>query len=75
MTRDQIIAELSKSFAFVKQAMSDTSDAILETTPKNSVRQTTVRTTWIAAVTHLHEHLGHLIAYARSNPITPPWSK
>jgi hypothetical protein len=25
--------------------------------------------------THLHEHLGQLIAYARSNNVTPPWSK
>jgi uncharacterized damage-inducible protein DinB len=23
---------------------------------------------------HLHEHLGQLIVYARSNGITPPWS-
>jgi hypothetical protein len=43
--------------------------------PKNSVRQTTTRATWIATVTHLHEHLGQLIAYARSNNVTPPWSK
>jgi hypothetical protein len=27
------------------------------------------------AVTHLHEHLGQLIAYARMNGIKPPWSK
>jgi hypothetical protein len=24
---------------------------------------------------YLHEHLGQLIAYARSNKVTPPWSK
>jgi DinB superfamily len=75
MTRDQIIAELSKSFTFLKQAMSDSPDRTLESPPKNSVRKTTVRATWIATVTHLHEHLGQLIAYARSNNITPPWSK
>ena len=23
----------------------------------------------------LHEHLGQLIAYARANKVTPPWSK
>lgn len=75
MTRDQIIAELSKSFVFLKQAMNDTPDAALETAPKNSMRKTTVRATWIATATHLHEHLGQLIAYARSNAIVPPWSK
>jgi hypothetical protein len=68
-TRDQIIAELSKSFAFLKQAMNDTPDATLESPPKNSMRKTTVRATWIATATHLHEHLGQLIA------IAPPWSK
>jgi hypothetical protein len=29
----------------------------------------------VGTVTHLHEHLGQLIAYARSNKVTPPWSK
>ena len=75
LTREQILAELSKSFAFLKQAMNDSPDRLLESTPKNSSRKTTVRATWIATVTHLHEHLGQLIAYARSNDITPPWSK
>jgi hypothetical protein len=46
MTRDQIIAELSKSFAFLKQAMSGTLDATLASPPKNSTRKkTTVRAT------------------------------
>jgi hypothetical protein len=75
MTRDQIIGELTKSFAFLKQAMTDTPEASLESTPKFSMRKTTTRETWIATVTHLHEHLGQLIAYARSNNVTPPWSK
>ena len=25
-------------------------------------------------ITHLHEHLGQAIAYARMNKVTPPWS-
>jgi uncharacterized damage-inducible protein DinB len=24
---------------------------------------------------HMHEHLGQSIAYARTNHVTPPWSK
>ena len=75
LTREQLVAELTKSFAFLKDAISKTPDATLETPPKNSVRKTTTRATWIATVTHLHEHLGQLIAYARSNNVTPPWSK
>ena len=75
LTREQLAAELTKSFAFLKDAMKKTPDATLETPPMNSVRKTTTRATWIATVTHLHEHLGQLIAYARSNNVTPPWSK
>ena len=30
---------------------------------------------WILATTHLHEHLGQAIAYARSNGVVPPWSR
>jgi DinB superfamily len=72
-TREQILAELDASFAFLEQQMAATTDAKLATPskwPKTSTRQL-----WIASTTHLHEHLGQLIAYARSNKITPPWSR
>lgn len=75
MTRDQIIAELEKSFTFLKQAMTDTPAAELEAPPTLSIRKITRRGLWISTTTHLHEHLGQLIAYARSNNVTPPWSK
>jgi len=74
-TRAEMIGELEKSFAFLKQSMGDTSDAQLESTMKMFGRDSAVRTTWVGTVTHLHEHLGQLIAYARSNKIVPPWSK
>ena len=75
LSREQVLAELTASFAFLRQALVDTPEARFEMRPLNSVRNTTTRATWIAAVTHLHEHLGQLIAYARSNNVTPPWSK
>ena len=75
LTRDEIIAELSASFAHLKRAISDTPDGTLEKRPRLSVRNITTREHWIATVAHLHEHLGQLIAYARMNNITPPWSK
>lgn len=75
MTRDQIIAELEKSFKFLKQAMTDTPDAKLEEQPKFKADKITTRGLWMGTVAHLHEHLGQLIAYARSNNVTPPWSK
>jgi hypothetical protein len=72
-TRAQVIAELEKSFAYLEQQMTAAPAASLATPskwPKTSKQQL-----WISATTHLHEHLGQLIAYARSNNITPPWSK
>ena len=75
MSRDQIIAELGKSFAFLKKAMTDTPDAKLDATIDAFGRKTTSRNMWVSTATHLHEHLGQLIAYARSNGVTPPWSK
>ena len=74
-TRAEIIAEVERSFAFMKKAMADTPDAKLDTTVKMFGSESTVRATWVGAVTHVHEHLGQLIAYARSNKVVPPWSK
>jgi len=75
MTRDQVIAELSKSFAFLKTSMTAVTDAQLNAPIELFGQKTTNRSMWITTATHLHEHLGQLIAYARSNKVTPPWSK
>src|SRR5215207_817353 len=47
LTREQLVDELTKSFAFLKDAMRKTADATLEAPPPNSVRKTTTRATWI----------------------------
>ena len=75
MNRDQVIAEMQKSFAFLKQAMGAAPDAKMGETIEAFGQKTTARSMWISTATHLHEHLGQLIAYARSNNVTPPWSK
>jgi hypothetical protein len=75
LSRDQTIAELEKSFAFLKKALADLPDAKLEAPVEFFGEKTTMRGVWIVTTTHLHEHLGQLIAYARGNKVTPPWSK
>ena len=35
----------------------------------------TMQSAWVLGTTHLHEHLGQLIAYARTNGVKPPWSQ
>jgi uncharacterized damage-inducible protein DinB len=75
MTKAEVIASLEKSFAFLRTSMGATTDAQLNTPIDMFGQKATTRAVWITTATHLHEHLGQLIAYARSNKITPPWSK
>lgn len=75
MTRDQIVAELEASFAHLHQGMAKTTDANLTETIKFFGQDWTRQRAMVLLVTHLHEHLGQLIAYARSNNVTPPWSR
>ena len=74
-TRAEVIAEVQKSFAFMKDAMAKTPAATVEAPMKMFGQATTAQATWISATTHLHEHLGQLIAYARMNRVVPPWSR
>lgn len=75
MNKAAVIAELEKSFTFLRTSMSSTTDAQLDAPIDMFGQKSTTRALWVSTATHLHEHLGQLIAYARSNKITPPWSK
>ena len=74
LPKDSVIAELKRSFAFVKQSLQGATAASM-TAPVTMFGQPfTGQSAWILTVTHLHEHLGQLIAYARTNGVKPPWS-
>lgn len=74
LPKDSVIAELKRSFAFVKQSLQGVTAASM-TAPVTMFGQPfTGQSAWILTVTHLHEHLGQLIAYARANKVKPPWS-
>jgi uncharacterized damage-inducible protein DinB len=75
LSRDATIAELEASFRHLKQAMSAAGDANLGKSIKMFGQDFTMQQVWILATTHLHEHLGQAIAYARSNDVVPPWSR
>jgi uncharacterized damage-inducible protein DinB len=74
VTRAQAIAELEKSFTHLRKSLRETPDAKLGASVKMFGQPVTMQQGWIMATTHLHEHLGQLIAYARSVGVTPPWS-
>jgi uncharacterized damage-inducible protein DinB len=70
----QVVDWLKKSFAHVRQAISNTPDADLDKPTKLFGRDATVREVFFLVANHQHEHLGQSIAYARSNGVVPPWT-
>ncbi len=75
LTGETLLAEVQKSFAFLKSTLAAVPEAKLNDPIEMFGQKNTNRGMWIMAVSHLHEHLGQLIAYARSNNVVPPWSK
>lgn len=73
LSKEATIAELQKSFAHLTAAMQGASpmgESI------SMFGQTFTRQGFLILVTtHLHEHLGQMIAYARSVGVVPPWSR
>jgi uncharacterized damage-inducible protein DinB len=74
LDRDATIRELEASFNFVKGALR-AADGSMGKTVKLFGQDHTLQQVWILTTTHLHEHLGQAIAYARSNGVVPPWSQ
>jgi uncharacterized damage-inducible protein DinB len=74
LPKDSIVAELRRSFAFVKQSLQGTTATTMAGPVTMFGQPFTGQSAWILAVTHVHEHLGQLIAYARTNGVKPPWS-
>jgi len=71
----QVIEQLNKGFAHAKKELEALDPATL--TGKRKVMGQDRGAAEIALFVggDLHEHLGQLIAYARTNHIVPPWSK
>lgn len=69
------IKEMEASFAFLKNVMQAVPASSLSAKQKIFGAEMTGQQLWILTTTHLHEHLGQMIAYARSNGVVPPWSK
>jgi hypothetical protein len=69
------IAEVERSFAHLRKSLSSTPPARLGERVSMFGQTFTGQQTWLMTATHLHEHLGQLIAYARSNGVTPPWGQ
>lgn len=71
----QIIAKLKEADASVRAAIMAMPDADLDKATKIFGMDMTYRGVSILLESHVHEHLGQMIAYARSNGVVPPWSR
>ncbi|HUJ40316.1 MAG TPA: DinB family protein [Candidatus Acidoferrales bacterium] len=71
--KEKVVETLKASFAHIEAAIQNAPD--LDKTVKLFNHEATIREVILQAVTHCHEHLGQLIAYARVNAIVPPWSE
>ncbi|MBA3854846.1 MAG: hypothetical protein C0503_10540 [Gemmatimonas sp.] len=74
LTKAQIVADLEASFAHLHRAVNVNTDANITESINWFGTQATRLQGMTGTVGHLHEHLGQLIAYARSNNVKPPWS-
>ncbi len=74
-SKPEVLEHLKNGFAYTKATLGAL-DAQALTGPKKLFGgEHTIIETSIGMGADLHEHLGQLIAYARMNGITPPWSK
>ena len=71
----KVVAALKDSFAHVREAVENMSDADLSKPAKLFGHETSYEGVLFLIANHMHEHLGQSIAYARTNGVTPPWSK
>lgn len=72
--RADIQRALMHSFVHVKKALMAASDADLEKPAEFFGMKTTVRGGYLLILSHVHEHLGQSIAYARMSGVVPPWT-
>jgi len=75
-TKEQLVPALKKSTEFVLSAVNGVSnDALNDKIEFPFPGDFTTMSAILIAQGHCNEHLGQLIAYARSNGVTPPWSE
>lgn len=75
MNKDEAINALKESVAYIKSGIQNISAGDFDTKIDFFGNEITKRQAMFILGDHTAEHLGQLIAYARSNGIAPPWSR
>jgi uncharacterized damage-inducible protein DinB len=73
--KTDVINWLKRSLAAVKEAHASVTAKDLNRKVHIADRDATVDGMYLRIIVHANEHMGQLIAYARTTGITPPWSK
>ena len=74
-SKPQVLEQLRRSIDFTRSQLRGIPDAELDQPVTMFGQATTKRGVLMTVATHAHEHLGQLIAYARTNGVVPPWSR
>ena len=73
--KDAIVEALDLSIEHVKSRVAEMSEAELTETTELYGRQVPGWAVLVQLVSHMNEHVGQSVAYARMNGIAPPWSR
>ncbi|MCW8806307.1 MAG: DinB family protein [Ignavibacteriaceae bacterium] len=73
--KTEIMEKVSESFETLKERVGMLTEEDLNREVEVFGMTMTIRNFMITMIGHTHEHLGQSIAYARTNHVTPPWSK
>ncbi len=74
-SKADVMAKLEMSIGYAQHAMATFPEAALDEEVTIFGPPMRHRDALLVLLSHSHEHLGQLIAYARSNGVAPPWSQ
>ncbi len=71
--RDSAIKILGESLSAARQTFSSSNDEMLGQPRQFFGEETTVRRVYLRLLSHMHEHMGQMIAYTRCIGLPAPW--
>jgi len=74
-TKADVISWLKRSLEAARTARSTETPKAMARKVEFLKQSTTADAVYLRLIIHCNEHMGQLIAYARSTGVTPPWSK
>lgn len=74
LAKAEVIAQLEASFEAIRKVLPTLRAAVLDREMPVFGKPSTMRGVYIAIDTHMAEHMGQMVAYARMHGVIPPWS-